>query len=108
LPSPASGARACAASPPPPASHASHAGGVMLSDLARAGDAQSLAALKQFTAKFHDVDVATVACDGLLKAPPATAQDGCISDPNAGGMGDHYPRGENLADNTIDLVNPDF
>src|SRR4029078_5301863 len=72
------------------------------------GDAQSLAALKQFTAKFHDVDVATGAGYGLLKAPPATAQDGCISDPTAGGMGYHYTRGDNLADNTIDLLNPEF
>ena len=102
------GLAACADSPTPTASHASHAGGVMLSDLARAGDAQSLAALKQFTAKFHDVDVATGAGYGLLKAPPATAQDGCISDPNAGGMGYHYTRGDNLTDNTIDLLNPEF
>ena len=102
------GLAACADSPTPTASHASHAGGVMLSDLAHAGDAQSLAALKQFTVKFHDINVATDAGYGLLKAPPATAQDGCISDPSAGGMGYHYTRGDNLADNTIDLLNPEF
>lgn len=99
---------ACSDSPVPTAGHMSHEGGAMLADLARAGGAQSLAALKQFTAAFHDLDAATSAQYGLLKAPPATADDGCISDPSAGGMGYHYTRGDNLADNTIDLLNPEF
>ena len=80
----------------------------MLADLARAGNAQSIAALRQFTAGFHDLDSATSAGYGLLKAPPATAVDGCISDPAAGGMGYHYTRGDNLGDNSIDLLNPEF
>ena len=100
---------ACSAdSPVPTASHMSHDGGVMLSDLARAGNAQSLSALRQFTAGFHDLDAATGAGYGLLKAPPATAQDGCISDESAGGMGYHYTRGNNLGDDAIDLLDPEF
>jgi hypothetical protein len=99
---------ACADAPAPTASHMSHDGGVALSDLARAGNAQSLAALKQFTVAFHDLDSATRAGYGLLKAPPATAADGCISDPNAGGMGYHYTRGNNLTDDAIDLLDPEF
>jgi len=86
----------------------SHEGGAMLADLARAGNAQSIAALRQFTAGFHDLDSATSAGYGLLKAPPATAVDGCISDPAAGGMGYHYTRGDNLGDNSIDLLDPEF
>ena len=99
---------ACSDSPVPTAGHMSHEGGVMLSDLTRAGNARSIAALRQFTAGFHDLDSATAVGYGLLKAPPATAEDGCISDPAAGGMGYHYTRGDNLGDNTIDLLNPEF
>jgi hypothetical protein len=102
-------AAGCAGDAPlPTASHMSHDGGVMLSDLARAGNAQTLAALRQFTAQFHDLDAATAAGYGLLKAPPATAQDGCISDANIGGMGYHYTRGNNLGDDAIDLLDPEF
>ena len=105
------GLGACSADAPvPTAGHMSHDGGVMLADLARAGNAQSLAALRQFTAGFHDLTAATSAGYGLLVAPPATATDGCISDPNAGGggMGYHYTRGNNLGDDAIDLLDPEF
>jgi hypothetical protein len=45
----------CAGDPPlPTASHMFHDGGVMLSDLARAGNAQTLAALRQFTTHRRD------------------------------------------------------
>jgi hypothetical protein len=102
------GLGACSADAPVPTGHMSHDGGVMLSDLARAGNAQSLAALRQFTAGFHDVDAATAAQYGLLVAPPATATDGCISDASMGGMGYHYTRGNNLGDDAIDLLDPEF
>jgi hypothetical protein len=87
-------------------------GGLMLSDLARAGNAQTISALRQFTTGFHDLDAATGAGYGLLTAPPATAQDGCISDDSVdgsgGGMGYHYTRGNNLGDDAIDLLDPEF
>ena len=103
------GLGACSADAPvPTAGHMSHDGGVMLADLARAGNAQSLAALRQFTAGFHDLTAATSVGYGLLVAPPATATDGCISDPSAGGMGYHYTRGNNLGDDAIDLLDPEF
>jgi len=102
------GMAACSADAPvPTASHMSH-GGASLSDLARADNAQSLAALRQFTTKFHDLDAATSAQYGLLVAPPATAVDGCISDEKMGGMGYHYTRGNNLTDDAIELLDPEF
>src|SRR4051812_21836906 len=87
--------------PLPTSSPMSHPGSLMLSDLTRASSAQALSDLRQFTANFHDLDAATGAGYGLLKLPPATAQDGCISDASAGGMGYHYTRGNNLGDDAI-------
>jgi len=86
----------------------SHPGTLSLSDVARSADAQTLAGLRQFTAQFHDIDAAFNAQYGLLVAPPATAPDGCISDDAAGGMGYHYTRGDNLNDNAITLLDPEF
>lgn len=86
----------------------SHPGSLMLSDLTQAGSADALAALRQITASFHDLGAAKGAGYGLLTAPPATAQDGCISDAGAGGMGYHYTRGNNLADDSITLLDPEF
>lgn len=95
-------------SPAPTMSRMSHAGGLMASDLTQASSAQTLSALRQLTAPLHDVDAATGAGYGLLVLPPATAADGCISDASAGGMGYHYTRGDNLGDDAIDLLNPEF
>lgn len=95
-------------SPTPTMAHMSHAGGLMVSDLSQASNAQTLSALRQLTAPLHDVDAATGAKYGLLVLPPATAPDGCISDASAGGMGYHYTRGNNLGDDAIDLLDPEF
>lgn len=95
-------------SPAPTMSHMSHAGGLMLSDLSQASSAQTLSALRQFTAPLHDVDAATEARYALFVLSPATAPDGCISDASAGGMGYHYTRGDNLGDDAIDLLDPEF
>lgn len=85
-----------------------HPGSLMLSDVAQAADAQTLSGLRELTAHFHDLDSAKAAGYGLLTAPPATAPDGCISDVMAGGMGYHYTRGDNLADDAITLLDPEF
>ena len=95
-------------SPAPTASRMSHAGGLMLSDLTQGSSAKTLDALRELTAPLHDVDAARAAQYGLLNLPPATAQDGCISDMSAGGMGYHYTRGNNLGDDAIDLLDPEF
>jgi hypothetical protein len=95
-------------SPVPTTNHMSHGGGLMLSDLSQAASAQTLNDLRQLTAPLHDVDAATAAGYNLLVLPPATAQDGCISDASLGGMGYHYTRGNNLADDAIDLLDPEF
>jgi len=99
---------ACGTDSPLPTSHASHAGMLKLSDVAQVADAATLAALRLLTANFHDVDAATAAQYGLLKAPPATAADGCISDASMGGMGYHYTRGDNLMDDSVTLLDPEF
>jgi hypothetical protein len=93
-------------SPVPTASHM--AGGLMLSDLTHASQAQALNDLKNLTASLHDVDAAAAQRYSLLVAPPATEGDGCISDPALGGMGYHYSRFDNLGDDAIDLLNPEF
>ena len=92
--------------PVPTASHMS--GGLMLSDLTQASSAQALADLKQLTAPLHDVDAALARQYAPLVAPPATEGDGCISDPALGGMGYHYSRFNNLDDDAIDLLDPEF
>jgi hypothetical protein len=94
--------------PVPTADRMSHAGGLMLTDIQSANGARTLDALREMTAPLHDVDAATHAGYALLKAPPLTAQDGCISDATAGGMGYHYTRGNNLADDAVDLLDPEF
>ena len=105
----AAGLTACSTdSPLPTSNRMSHPGSLMLSDLTQASSAQTLEALRQLTASFHDLDAATDAHYGLFAAPPATAPDGCISDHTAGGMGYHYTRGNNILDDEIDLLNPEF
>jgi hypothetical protein len=85
----------------------SHPGSVSLSDLEHSADAQALASLKQLTAKFHDLDVATNA-EYVLFSNQLTAPDGCISDAKAGGMGYHYGRLNNLGDDAVELLDPEF
>ena len=85
-----------------------HDGGLMLSDLSQSASAQTLNDLRDLTAPFHDVDAAEHAGYNLFAAPPLTAADGCISDMGAGGMGYHYTRGNNLADDAVSLLDPEF
>lgn len=99
---------ACNDAPMPTANHMPHAGGLMLSDLTQASSAQALSDLKNLTAPLHDVDAALAQKYALLVAPPATEGDGCISDPMLGGMGYHYSRFNNLGDDAIDLLDPEF
>lgn len=80
----------------------------MLSDLTQASQAQTLNDLRNLTAPLHDVDAALAQQYNLFVLPPATEGDGCISDPTLGGMGYHYTRGDNLFDDAIDLLNPEF
>jgi hypothetical protein len=71
-------------------------------------NAQALNDLRRLTAPLHDLDAATARQYSLLIATPLTAPDGCISDPMAGGMGYHYSRFDNLGDDSIELLNPEF
>jgi len=87
---------------------AAHEGGLMLSSLSQVNDGRPLAALRRLIAPLHDVDNATAAGYNLLIAPPATAPDGCISDKTQGGMGYHYTRGNNLGDDSVSLLDPEF
>ena len=86
----------------------SHMAGLPISAVAQASNAQSLNDLRRLTAPLHDINAAEAANYSLLVAPPLTAPDGCISDMTAGGMGYHYSRFDNLGDNSIALLNPEF
>ena len=88
--------------------HGSHEGGLDLASLTRASEAPALAALTRLTAPFHDVDSAKAAGYALFVAPPLTAPDGCISSAQDGGMGFHYTRGNNLGDDSVSLLDPEF
>ena len=95
-------------SPVPTAGRMSHAGGLMLSDLTQASSAQSLNALREFSAPLHDLAAAESRKYSLFVATPLTAPDGCISDAMLGGMGYHYTRGDNLGDDSVTLLDPEF
>ena len=82
--------------------------GLPLSAVGQASNAQALIDLRRITASLHDVDAAEAQDYSLLIAAPLTAPDGCISDMSAGGMGYHYSRFNNLGDNSIDLLDPEF
>jgi hypothetical protein len=88
--------------------HLSHENGLMLSSLSQASTAQTLNALTELSAPFHDVDAAQAAGYGLFKMSPLTADDGCISSAGEGGMGYHYTRGNNLGDDSVSLLDPEF
>lgn len=99
---------ACSSDSPLPTSHMSHPGSVRLSDLEHSSaDPQALAALRQLTVKFHDLDVATDAQYALF-SNERTSPDGCISDLKEGGMGYHYGRLNNLGDDAVELLDPEF
>jgi hypothetical protein len=88
--------------------HHQHPGSLSVADLEKSASPQTLEALRQMTAPYHDLDAALGAGYRLFRRPPATAEDGCISDMNGGGMGYHYTRGNNLADDSIALLDPEF
>jgi hypothetical protein len=88
--------------------HLSHHNGLALSSLSGSAVAPTLEALTQSTAAFHDLSTALSAGYGLFSAPPRTAADGCISSASDGGMGYHYGRLDNLADDSVTLLDPEF
>jgi len=88
--------------------HLPHDGGLMLSSLSQATNAQTLDALRRLTAPLHDLSAAEDAGYNLFVMPPLTAPDGCISSVADGGMGYHYFRGDNLADDAVSLLDPEF
>jgi len=98
----------CSDSPVPTVSHHENHNGVSLSSLSQAASAQTLDDLRQLTAPLHDVTAAEDTGYVLFKAPPLTAADGCISSAQEGGMGYHYTRGNNLADDAVSLLDPEF
>jgi len=89
-------------------SHLSHRNGLMLSSLSQAATAQTLNDLRRLTAPLHDVDAADAAGYRLFTLTPLTAADGCISSTTDGGMGYHYTRGNNLEDDAVSLLDPEF
>jgi hypothetical protein len=98
----------CSDAPVPTVSHHEHQNGLSLSSLSQASSAQTLNDLRELTAPLHDVNAAENSGYALFKAPPLTADDGCISDASAGGMGYHYSRLNNLGDDAVTLLDPEF
>jgi hypothetical protein len=88
--------------------HHAHQNGLVLSSLSRGSSAQALTDLVRLSAPFHDVDAAEAAGYNLFTLAPLTSPDGCVSDATAGGMGYHYTRGNNLADDSVALLDPEF
>ena len=97
----------CSDAPVQASSHHSHSG-VALASLSGAATAQALSDLTALSAPFHDVDAAEAAGYGLFSKPPLTALDGCISSQSEGGMGYHYSRLDNLGDDSVSLLDPEF
>jgi hypothetical protein len=89
-------------------SHLSHHNGLTLASLSQQGNGEPLAPLRKLTAPFHDIEFAQRSGYSLFKAPPLTSPDGCISSAADGGMGYHYTRGNNLADDSVSLLDPEF
>jgi len=98
---------ACNADSPVQARHM-HEGGLALSDLSQASTAQALNDLRALTAPLHDLASAEAAGYSLFTLTPLTAADGCISSVPDGGMGYHYTRGNNLGDDAVTLLDPEF
>ena len=88
--------------------HLSHHAGLLLSDLSSASAAQALQGLRELSAPLHDVDAAEARQYALFILTPLTAPDGCISSTDLGGMGYHYTRGNNLGDDAVNLLDPEF
>jgi hypothetical protein len=95
----------CTADSPMPTE--SHMAGIPLSAVGQSSNAQALNDLRRITAPLHDL-AGLPSSYSLFVAPPLTAADGCISDMTAGGMGYHYSRFDNLGDDAIDLLDPEF
>lgn len=69
--------------------------------------ARQLGELKQSTAKYHDLAVATADYPVLFADPALTSPDGCISDATAGGMGYHYAGAVGI-DDEVDYRTPEL
>lgn len=99
---------ACSPDAPLPTNHLEHHHGLALANLSQSTNAQTLSAIRELSAPFHNVGAAEAAGYALFKAPPLTAADGCISSIEEGGMGYHYTRGNNLGDDEVSLLDPEF
>jgi hypothetical protein len=88
--------------------HLAHENGLVLSSLSKTTEAQALSELHKFSASFHSMKQAEKAEYKLFALEPLTAADGCISDKVEGGMGYHYSRMDNLGDDMVSLLDPEF
>jgi hypothetical protein len=68
-----------------------------------------LAQVRRATARFHDVDNATAAGYqlGWVNGSNVRILTGCVSNPTAGAMGYHYINPALVADNAVDLTQPE-
>jgi len=72
---------------------------------------RDLAQVRRVTARFHDLDKAKAAgyelgwVNGAV--PPARIITGCVASPTAGAMGYHYFNAALMADNAVNLLEPE-
>ena len=72
---------------------------------------RSLAQVRRATARFHDIDTAKAAGYELGwvngATPPARIITNCVANPTLGAMGYHYFNNELMADNAVNLLEPE-
>jgi len=89
--------------------HAGHGSGVHAADDATMQD--ELAQVRRATARFHDLDTAKAAGYELGwvngATPPARIITNCVANPTLGAMGYHYFNAELMADNAVNLLEPE-
>jgi len=106
----ATGLTTSAADVPDHADHGSeHASGLHPAD--NVGVKSELAQVRRATARFHDLDTAKAAGYELGwvngATPPVRIITNCVANPTAGAMGYHYFNAELMADNAVNLLEPE-
>ena len=81
----------------------------LVAPMGAAARQDDLAAVRQATARFHDVDAALAAGYelGYVNGAGAWIIFGCIAHPTAGAMGYHYFNKQLIDDNVIDVLQPE-
>ena len=81
----------------------------LVAPMGAAARQDELAAVRQATARFHDVDAAIAAGYqlGYVNGAGVRIITGCVAHPTAGAMGYHYFSKQLIDDNVIDVLRPE-